>query len=125
MKNSKKESSTQNTQNGLEHINSAPDYQTPIYDTTSQMKVSSKIEITIKRQQLNEAKWLFNQSCKLKPSWLRQKFLIDQYRRKCLNTELVEAQLDSVFCDKYQNSEEWYDLLHLLWHEINEVQSCK
>lgn len=124
MENFKKESPTQKTQNGSEHTNSAPDYQTTIYDTTSQMKVSSKIEITISRKQLTEAKWLFEQSGKRKPDWLRQKFSIDQRRRKSLNTELVEAQLDRVFCERYRNTDEWYDLLHLLWHNINGGSSC-
>lgn len=125
MKNFKKESDNQNKHNGSEHINSAPDYQTTIKDTTSQMKVSSKIEITITRQQLNAAKWLFEQAGKQKPSWLRQKFLIDQRRRRCLNVELLEAGLDSVFCNHYHNTEEWYDLLHKLWHDINGGSSCK
>jgi len=121
----KKESHNQNKQNGAEHTNSAHDHQPPIEDTTSQMKVSSKIEITITRQQLNLAKWLFEQAGKQKPSWLRQKFLIDQRRRKCLNVELMEAQLDHVFCNRYRNTDEWYDLLHKLWHDINGSSSCK
>lgn len=120
-----KESRTQNKHNGSEHINSAPDHQTPISDTTSQMRVSSKIEITITRQQLVVAKWLFKQADKPKPSWLRQKFYIDQRRRKCLNVELMEAQLDRVFCNRYRNTDEWYDLLHLLWHNINGGSSCR
>jgi len=89
------------------------------------MKVSSKIEITITRKQLSEATWLFNQYGKRKPDWLRQKFNIDQRRKKCINIELIEAQLDYIFCDRYQNTDEWYDLLHLLWHDINGVPSCK
>lgn len=121
----KKESRNQNKQNGTEHTNSAQSPQTPIKDTTSQMKVSSKIEITITRQQLNLAKWLFEQAGKSKPSWLRQKFLIDQRRRKCLNVELMEAQLDRVFCNRYRNTDEWYDLLHELWHVINGGSSCR
>jgi hypothetical protein len=121
----KKESHHQNKQTNSEHINSASEYQTPISDTTSQMKVSSKIEITITRQQLSVAKWLFKQADKPKPSWLRQKFYIDQRRRKCINVELMEAQLDHVFCSRYRNSDEWYDLLHKLWHDINGGSSCK
>lgn len=121
----KKESQIKNTQKGTGHINSAPDHQTPISGTSSQTKVSSKIEITITRQQLAEMKWLFNQSLKKKPSWLRQKFYIDQRRRKCLNIELMEAQLDRAFCNRYRNTDEWYDLLHLLWHNINGELSCK
>ena len=125
MTNYKKESRTQNKQNGSEHTNSALSHQTLIKDTTSQMKVSSKIEINITRQQLNKAKWLFEQSGKRKPDWLRQKFLIDQYRRKCLNTELAEAQLDVTYCGHNQNSKDWDGLLHQLWHQINGVSSCK
>lgn len=124
MGNYKEASDFQNKPKQATRANYAPDPQTPIIDTTSQMKVSSKIEITITRQQLIEAKWLFNQSCQSKPNWLRQKFNIDQRRRKCLNTALMEAQLDSAFCDRHQNTQEWYDLLHLLWHEINGEPSC-
>lgn len=124
MKDFKKESHDQNKQNDLEHTNSAPSYQTPIKETTSQMRVSSKIEITITRQQLSTAKWLFEQAGKQKPSWLRQKFYVNQYRRKCLNVELMEAQLDRVFCNRYRNTDEWYDLLHQLWHDINGGSSC-
>lgn len=125
MKNFKKESDNQNKHNGSEHTNSAPDHQKPISDTTLQRKVSSKIEITITRQQLNAAKWLFEQAGKQKPSWLRQKFLIDQRRRRCLNVELLEAGLDRVFCNHCHNTDEWYDLLHKLWHDINGGSSCK
>lgn len=124
MKDFKKESHDQNKQNGAEHTNSAPDPQTPIKDTTSQMRVSPKVEITITRKQLSTAKWLFEQAGKSKPSWLRQKFLIDQRRRKCLNIELLEAGLDRVFCNHYHNTDEWYDLLHKLWHDINGGSSC-
>lgn len=124
MKDFKKESHDQNKQNDSEHTNSAPSHQTPIEDTTSQMRVSSKIEITITRKQLSTAKWLFEQAGKSKPSWLRQKFLIDQRRRKCLNIELLEAGLDRVFCNHYHNTDEWYDLLHKLWHDINGGSSC-
>lgn len=124
MKNFKEESRKQNKDDGAEHINSAPDPQTPISNPTLQRKVSSKIEVTITRQQLSVAKWLFEQSGKQKPSWLRQKFYIDQRRRKCLNVELMEAQLDRVFCNRYRNTDEWYDLLHLLWHDINGGSSC-
>jgi hypothetical protein len=125
MKNFKKESDNQNKHIGSEHTNSAPDHQTTISETSSQMKVSSKIEITITRKQLSEATWLFNQYGKRKPDWLRQKFNIDQRRKKCINTELIEAQLDYIFCDRYQNTDEWYDLLHKLWHDINGEPSCK
>ena len=121
----KKESHTKKHQKHVGRINYASDTQTTISDTTSQMRVSSKIEINITRQQLNKAKWLFEQAGKRKPDWLRQKFLIDQYRRKCLNTELAEAQLDKAYCGHHQNPEEWDGLLHTLWHQINGVSLCK
>jgi hypothetical protein len=124
MKDFKEVSYNQNKQNDSEHINSASDHQTPIKDTTSQMRVSSKIEITITRQQLNKAKWLFEQAGKRKPDWLRQKFLLDQRRRKTLNVELMEAQLDKVYCGHAQNTKDWDGLLHKLWHQINEVPPC-
>jgi hypothetical protein len=125
MENIKVESSTKNTRKSATHINYAVGTQTPVSGSTLQVKASSKVEINITRQQLSEAKWLFNQFCKSKPGWLRQKFYINQRRRKCLNSELTEAQLDRVFCTSYQNTDEWYDLLHLLWHEINGELLCK
>lgn len=125
MKNLKEESSTKNVQNGSEHINSAPNHQTPIHDTTLQRKVPSKIEITISPMQLAAAKWLFHQYEQKPPTWLRKKFLIDQRRRKTLNVELVDAQLDRVYCGKPQNDLDWDGLLHELWHQINGVPPCK
>jgi len=125
MQNIKKESHTQNKQNKSGLINYALDTQTKVYDTTLQRKVKSKIEVNITRKQLNKAKWLFEQAGKRKPDWLRQKFHINQYRRKCLNTELAEAQLDEVYCGHAQNVEDWDGLLHRLWHQINGVSSCK
>ena len=124
MGNFKEVTDPQNEPNQSGRTNYAPDHQITISDTTLQRKVSSKIEITITRHQLIEAKWLFEQSGKRKPNWLRQKFYLDQRRRKRLNTELVEAQLDCTFCDRYNNTDEWYDLLHLLWHRINGDSSC-
>jgi hypothetical protein len=125
MENYTKESHDQNKQNGSEHIKSALDHQIAIDDTTSQMKVSSKIEITITPQQLIAATWLFKQAEEKKPGWLRQKFLIDQRRRKTLNVELVDAQLDRAYCGHPQNDLDWDGLLHQLWHQINGVSPCK
>lgn len=121
----KEESRNQNKQNNSEHTNSASDHQTPIYDSTLQRKVSSKIEINITRKQLNAAKWLFEQAGKRKPDWLRKKFYVNQYRRKTLNVELKEAQLDEVYCGHARNEEDWDGLLHTLWHQINGVLLCK
>jgi hypothetical protein len=124
MKDFKKESHIQNKQIKSEHTNSASDTQKAISDTTAQMKVKSKIEITITRQQLSTAKWLFEQAGKQKPSWLRQKFLLNQRRRKTLNVELMEAGLDKEYCGHAQNIKDWDGLLHELWHQVNEVPSC-
>lgn len=106
-------------------MNSAPDQQTPIHDTTLQRKVPSKIEITISPMQLVAAKWLFHQYDQKPPTWLRQKFYINQRRRKTLNVELVDAQLDRAYCGKPQNDLDWDGLLHELWHQINGVSPCK
>jgi len=121
----KEESRNQNKQNSSEHTKSAPDHQTPIKDTTSQMKVSSKIEITITPEQLSAAKWLFHQYELKPPTWLRQKFYINQRRRKTLNVELTDAQLDRAYCSHRQNPYDWDGHLHQLWHQINGVSSCK
>ena len=125
MKDFKKESHEPNKENESEHIKSAPDHQTTIPDPTLQRKVSSKIEIFISREQLMAATWLFNQADKKKPGWLRQKFYINQRRRKTLNVELADAQLNKVYCGHPQNDLDWDGLLHELWHQINGVPSCK
>lgn len=121
----KKESRTINKQNWSEHINSASDHQKPILGTSSQRKVSSKIETTITRQQLMAAKWLFDQYGIKPPTWLRQKFNINQRRRKTLNVQLLDAQLDRAYCGHNQNDLGWDGLLHQLWHQINGVPTCK
>lgn len=125
MQDFKKESPNQNNQNGSGYTKSTPDHQTPIYDTTLQRKVSSKIEITISPMQLAAVKWLFHQYEQKPPTWLRKKFLINQRRRKTLNVELVDAQLDRVYCGKPQNDLDWDGLLHEFWHQINGVSPCK
>jgi hypothetical protein len=125
MTNFKEESHDQNEQNDSEHINSAPDPQKPIPDPTSQGKASGKIEITITRKQLLAATWLFKQADKQKPGWLRQKFYINQRRRKYLNYELWEAQLDKEYCGHGQDNDGFFSPLHELWHQINGVPSCK
>lgn len=125
MKDFTKESRPQNTQNGSEHINSAPTHQTPISDKTLQRKAKSKIEITITQKQLLAATWLFKQANKKKPGWLRQKFHINQRRRKHLNYELWEAQLDKEYCGHGQDNDGFFSPLHELWHQINGVPPCK
>lgn len=125
MKDFKEESRQQNKQNGSGHINSAPNHQTPISNPTSQRKASGKIEITITQKQLLAATWLFKQAGKQKPGWLRQKFHINQRRRKHLNYELWEAQLDKGYCGHVQDHDGFFSPLHELWHQINGVPSCK
>lgn len=125
MKDFKEESHSQNLIKKVERGKYVPDHQTPIQDQTLQRKVSSKIEITITPQQLGAASWLFFQASVPKPGWLRQKFYINQRRRKILNIELVDAQLDKVYCGHRQDPEDWDGLLHQLWHQINGVSLCK
>lgn len=118
------ESPTKNLQKQAGRINYATRTQTQISDMTSQRKVSSKKEITLGRKQFNETRWLFNQYGLKTPSWLRGKFLLNQSRRKSLNDNLREAQLDKVFCGHCQDENDWATLLHLLWHNINGGSSC-
>ena len=118
------ESHGQNNQNGAERINYATDTQTPILDQTSQRKVKTQTHITLGRERFNYTRWLFTQYGLKKPTWLRGTFLLNQYRRKCLNDNLREAQLDKVFCGKCTGSTEWYDQLHSVWHDINGRASC-
>lgn len=125
MKNSKKESRNQNPQEGAGRINYAPDTQKPILDPTSQRKVKNQMQVTLGRRRFNFTRWLYKQYGLKTPSWLRSKFLLNQYRRKSLNDNLREAQLDKVFCGKCTDTDEWYDQLHSVWHDINEVQPCK
>lgn len=125
MKNHKVESSTLNAQKGTGRINYASDHQTTNPDQTLQRKASSKIEITITPQQLGAVTWLFKQAYENKPGWLRQKFYINQRRRKTLNVELVDAQLDRAYCGHPQNDLDWDGFLHQLWHQINGVPPCK
>ncbi len=124
MKNLHQESPSKNNQNGSVGILYAPDTQTPILNPASQREVSPKIEIKLGRKQLNETQWLFTQYGLKKPTWLRGKFLLNQYRRKCLNDNLREAQLDKAYCFKCTCADDWSSLLHSLWHEINKVDKC-
>lgn len=118
------ESPTQNIQKQLKHMNDAHSTQSQVLGPTSQRKVSSKIEITLGHQQFKETRWLFNQYGQKTPSWLRGKFLLNQSRRKCLNDNLREAQLDKVFCGHCHDKDDWSGLLHSLWHDINGGSSC-
>jgi hypothetical protein len=118
------ESPTQKIKKPAGRINYALSTQTRILSTTSQRKVSPKIEIKLGRKQFYETRWLFNQYGLKTPSWLRGKFLLNQYRRKCLNDNLREAQLDKAFCGHCQDKNDWSGLLHSLWHDINGGSSC-
>ncbi|HKR82243.1 MAG TPA: hypothetical protein VJR27_04580 [Candidatus Saccharimonadales bacterium] len=121
----KKESRNQNKQNGSEHINSAPDHQTPILASTSQREVKTKTQIKLSSEGFKHTRWLYKQYGRKTPSWLRKTFVLNQYRRKSLNDMLHEAQLDDAFCGKYAGTNEWHDQLHLVWHAINRRPSCK
>jgi len=110
--------------NNAKRIIYAPDTQTPILDATSQRMVQPRMEIQLNRRQFNETRWLFTQYGLKAPSWLRSKFLLNQYRRKCLNDNLREAQLDRAFCGSCNCLDDWCGLLHLLWHDINGVEKC-
>jgi hypothetical protein len=124
MESFKEETHAKNKPKQAERTKSAPGSQTPIAGTTLQRTVSAKVEVTITKQQLDAAKWLFKQSGTQKPGWLRQRFYINQRRRKCLNTELLEAQLDGAYCGHCRNPETWDGLLHTLWHGINGASPC-
>lgn len=125
MENIKEVSRIQNNANSTERTNYAPSTQSAVLDPTSQSKVSPRIEIKLGRKQLYETQWLFTQYGLSKPTWLRGKFLLNQYRRKCLNDNFREAQLDQAFCGKCSNYEDWAGLLHGVWHDINRSPSCK
>ncbi len=72
----------------------------------------------------NETKWLFKQYGHSVPTWLRKRFVTNQRRSKRINDELREAQLDRAYCGKCSHEDDWASKLHLLWHEINEVEKC-
>ncbi len=125
MKNYKEESCGQNPQESTEHINYAPNTQSAILGTTSQCKVKTKIEICLCDEQHSGLRMLFSDYGLPVPTWLRKKFIVNQYRRKCLNDNLREAQLDKAFCGKWGGTNEWWDSLHSVWHDINGRPLCK
>lgn len=108
----------------IERINYALDTYTENSGETSQMRVSPKTEIILNQRQLKETRWLYNQYGQKTPSWLRGKFKLNQYRRKSLNDNLREAQLDKAFCGYYQDGNDWSGLLHTVWHQINKEPIC-
>lgn len=124
MANFKEESHIQNITKDSKCIDYAINNQTPIEATTLQRKVTTKTEICLEPRQLHETKWLFRQYELPKPGWLRQRFLLNQRRRKCLNDVLSEAQLDGSFCSDCHNLDDWSGLLHSLWHKVNQEKIC-
>jgi len=104
-------------------MNYAPDTRTPISVSTSQRKVKPKIVIRL-CERFEITRWLYKQYGLKVPTWLRRTFVLNQYRRKSLNDNLLEAQLDRAFCGKYTATNEWYDQLHSVWHDINRRPSC-
>lgn len=124
MDNPEELSHAQNPAGNIKHISYALGYESLVYDPTSQMRVKTKNEVTLGRERLKETQWLFRQYGLKTPTWLRSKFRLNQSRRKCLNDNLQEAQLDSVYCGRCSNTNEWHDLLHSVWHDINGRPSC-
>lgn len=125
MENGKEESCGQNPQEGTGHTNNAPDTKTAILVPTSLGKVKTKIEVCLCDEQYRSVRMLHKDYGLAMPTWLRKKFIINQYRRKYLNDPLREAQLDKVFCGKAGNTDDWWDSLHSVWHDINGSPSCK
>ncbi len=124
MTNFKEESRIQKLENGIGSINHAPDTHTPILDPTSQRSVQKQSQFSLSNEQYIELKWLIEQNGQVKPAWLRRKFKLNQRRAKLLNDCLREAQLDAMYCGKCSDIEDWPELLHAVWHEINGVVLC-
>jgi hypothetical protein len=125
MTNCKEESLDQNPQECAGRMNYAPSTQRPILAPTLQRRVKPRIVIKLGCKQFDYTRWLYKQYGLKTPGWLRRTFILNQYRRKSLNDNLREAQLDEVYCDKYAGTDEWCDQLHSVWHEINGGSSCK
>lgn len=123
MQNLKEESPDQNLWKSAEHTNYAHETPTSISVPTSQSKVKTKIVIKL-CSRFESTRWLYKQYGLKSPSWLRRTFILNQFRRKSINDNLLEAQLDNAFCGKYAATDEWYDQLHSVWHDINMRSSC-
>ena len=91
---------------------------------TSQIKVKSKRQIIITKQQRYWAANLFKQYGLPIPGWLRTTFIINQRRRKLLNDILWEANLGSDFCGHCQSSDDFSYHLHCLYHCVNGGLPC-
>ena len=112
---------SQKNKKGMQH---QVDTQTKILGATLFRKVQIQNEINITSITLRETKWLFEQYGHTKPGWLRRKFTVNQRRRKMLNDIMREAQLDKVYCSKCSCADDWAGTLHILWHQLNEVEKC-
>lgn len=100
-------------------------YEKPKAGSALQVKVRKKNEIKLSCYQLDELARLFKDYGIKKPGWLRQKFLIDQRRRKRLNCVLFEAGCDASACDTFIPGDDWSSALHVAWHLINEKPICR
>ncbi|MFZ2545063.1 MAG: hypothetical protein WAW80_03745 [Candidatus Saccharimonadales bacterium] len=125
MRKIKEQSRVENERGRSRHIIYPQEPLLSIPEPTLPGRLSAKIEIIITHQQLQLATRLFLEAGKRKPGWLRQRFYINQRRRKLLNSELLEAGLDGDYCGSSQRSFEWDWQLHTLWHAINGTSPCK
>ena len=115
----------QNSFYASNHTNTQLLANTPILAPTLYREVTTKKEISITRRQLAEITKLYSDSFSKKPGWLRQKFYIDQRRKKHLNNLLYESGLDNSWCGHCCAMDNWAGMLHSFWHEINGEQLCK
>lgn len=97
----------------------------PFFGQTSQIKVEPKTYIKLCSTTRNELAWLLKQYGESVPTWLRKKFVINQFRRKALNKAFCESQLDVTHCERLSPEDDWSTYLHLAWHQINGVELCK
>lgn len=118
------ETQHKNLQKNKKGMQQQVDTQTKILGATFFRKVQIQSEISITSITLQETKWLFEQYGQEKPGWLRRKFTINQRRRKMLNDLMREAQLDKAYCCKCSCADDWAGMLHILWHQVNEVEKC-
>lgn len=105
MQNYKEESPNQNPQEDAGHTNYVLDSPASILAPTSQREVKTKIVIKLGSGQFDTTRWLYKQYGLKTPTWLRRTFILNQFRRKSLNDNLLEAQLDKVFCGHYTATE--------------------
>jgi hypothetical protein len=91
---------------------------------TLQPEVSTKNQIIITADELREVTWLFKQYGMLKPGWLRQRFVINQRRKKALNDVLRESGMEGLWCGKLCKTDDWVAQLHGVWHLVNGRPSC-